>query len=167
MELLKIIATAWVAVFVQSSLVHYLAVFGNIPDLLSVAIAAYALRAGTARSTAFGALVGFLADCYRPDTMGLLTLSGAGAGWLAGTLRERIYQEQPASQMALAAFLALVRQPFEFLGTAGGSLSGYPWLLVRYGLGSALYTAGLSFFLMPVIDRWLKRKKSSRLSDML
>jgi rod shape-determining protein MreD len=161
---LKTLLTAWLAVFLQSSVVHQIGIFGNIPDLLAVAIAAKALRDGTAKGTAFGAMAGFLADCYHPANMGLLTLSGIAAGWLAGILRERVYREQLASQLALAGALALVRQPFEYLGAGQGALGGYPWFLLRYGLGSAVYTSALALLLMPLLARWWAVRAGGRLA---
>ena len=167
MGAIKLIITAWLAVFLQSAAIHYLGVWGNMPDLITLAVAGYTLRSGGARGMAFGALTGFLADCYRPDTMGILTLSGITVGWLAGVLRERIYREHPLSQMVLAGGLVLIRQPFEFLGTAGGSLTAYPWFLIRHGLGSALYTSLLAYWLLPLISRWLQRNQNPRLSHKL
>lgn len=161
---LKTFAVAWLAVFLQSSVVHFAGIGGCLPDLLAIAIASKALRDGTAKGTAFGALAGFLADCYHPSTMGLLTMGGIAAGWLAGTLRERVYREHLASQLALAGGLALVRQPFEFLGQAEGSLGGYPWFLLRWGLGSALYTSVLAALLMPRLGAWWAARPPSRLS---
>jgi len=160
----KTLLAAWLAVFLQSSVVHFIGIGGNVPDLLAIAIAAKSIRDGTARGTAFGALAGFLADCYHPATMGLLTMSGLAAGWLAGILRERVYREQLASQVALAGGLALVRQPFEFLGPAGGALGDYPWFLLRWGLGSALYTAALAAILMPRLMDWWAARPSARLA---
>lgn len=161
---LKTLLTAWLAVFLQSSVVHQIGIYDNIPDLLAVAIAAKALLDGTAKGTAFGALAGFLADCYHPASMGLLTLSGTAAGWLAGILRERVYREQLASQLALAGIMALVRQPFEFMGVGQGSLGGYPWFLLRYGLGSAVYTSAAALLLMPLLGRWWTAKFGGRLA---
>jgi rod shape-determining protein MreD len=161
---LRTILIAWGTVFLQSSVIHLMGVYGNIPDLLAIAIAAKALKDGTAKGTSFGALIGFLADCYHPATMGLMALSGIAMGWLAGILRERIYREQLASQMALAGGLALLRQPFEFLGMSGGSLGGYPWFLLRYGLGSAAYTAALAFFVIPLLARWWTVKTGGKLA---
>lgn len=161
---LKTLLVAWLAVFLQSSVVHFAGVYGNVPDLLAIAIAARTLKEGAARGTAFGAMVGFLADCYHPSTMGLLTLSGITSGWLAGLLRERVFREQLASQLALAGGLALVRQPFEYLGAVGGTVGGYPWFLLRYGLGSAVYTSALAFILMPRLSSWWAARPVGRLA---
>jgi len=161
---IKTLLAAWLAVFLQSSAAHFIGVMGNMPDILAIVIAAKALRDGTAKGTAFGALVGFLADCYHPATMGLFTLSGTAAGWLAGILRERLYREQLASQLALAGGLALFRQPFEFFGAAGGSVVGYPWFLLRFGLGSALYTSALALLLMPRLASWWSARPAGKLA---
>lgn len=151
---LKTLLIAWLAVFLQSSVAHSIRIWGLVPDLLALAITAKALRDGVGPGVAFGAAVGFLADCYRPATMGLGTLSGTVIGYLAGSFRERIYREQLPSQMALAGLLALVRQPFEFFGQAGGTLAGYPWFLLRHGLGCGLYTALAAAILLPWLNRW-------------
>lgn len=161
---IKTLLLAWLAVFLQSSIVHHLGIYGNLPDLLAIAIAAKTIRDGAAKGTAFGALVGFLAGCYHPANMGLFTVSGIAAGWLAGLLRERLYREQLASQMALAAALAILRQPFEYFGAGGGTWGGYPWFLIRFGLGSAAYTGAAAWLLMPLLSRWWTAGSRPRLA---
>lgn len=161
--LIKSIILAWAAVFLQTSLVPYAALRGVVPDLVALAIAAKAIQDGPAKGTAFGAWAGFLADCYHPATMGVMTLAGLACGWIVGKMREGIYREQLASQAAMAAMASLIMRSFEFLGQGSGSFAAYPWFLLRWGLGSALYTAAVSLLIISGLISWLGRRPRSRL----
>jgi len=162
-ELLKSMILAWAAVFLQTSLAPNFGFGGIIPDLVALAIAAKAIKDGPAKGTVFGAWAGFLSDCYHPATMGLLTLGGLVSGWTVGIVREGIYKEQPLSQAALAAWAALIMRSFEFLGQGRGTLAAFPWFLLRWGLGGALYTALLSLLVMAGLISWLGQRPRSRL----
>jgi rod shape-determining protein MreD len=153
---IKILLLSWLAVFLQSSLSSLFSVWGMVPDLLSIVIASAALI-GTANSgIAAGLLAGFLADCYQPATMGLFTFSGVVSGYIAGSIRERVYREQAATQALVAGMLALVRHLFDFWGHGGAGLSQYLRSLLRYGLGSSVYTALVFLLLAASLRKMLK-----------
>jgi len=163
MRTLKLFLLAWLAVFVQSSLSGLLSVWGLLPDFIAMIIGLTALTLGTGPGIQIGVMAGFMADCYHPSTMGLFTLSGAVSGYWAGSLRERIYKDQLSSQLLMAGLLLLVRQLFEYWGRGGGSLGGYFSVLIRFGLGSVLYTVLLGSVLLPHLKRFLLRTEKLKL----
>lgn len=163
MRSIKLFLLAWLAVFVQSSLSGLLSVWGLLPDFISMVIGLTALSLGTGSGIQAGVMAGFLADSYHPSTMGLFTLSGAVSGYWAGSLRERIYKDQLPSQLLIVALLSLVRQLFEYWGRSGGGWGGYFTVLIRYGLGSALYTVMLGLLLLPHIKRFLSRNEKTKM----
>jgi len=163
MRIVKLLLLAWLAVFVQSSLPGLLSVWGLLPDFISMVIGLTALTLGTGPGILAGVMAGFLADCYHPPTMGLFTLSGAVSGYWAGSLRERIYKDQLPSQLLIVALLTLVRQSFEYWGRSGAGLGKYFQVLLRFGLGSALYTVLLGLLLLPYIKRFLPRNEKNKM----
>ncbi|MBI4726915.1 rod shape-determining protein MreD [candidate division TA06 bacterium] len=163
MRSLKLFLLAWLAVFIQSSLSGLLSVWGLLPDFIAMIIGLTALTLGTGPGIQIGVMAGFMADCYHPSTLGLFTLSGAVSGYWAGSIRERIYKDQLANQLLIVALLSLVRQLFEYWGRGGGGLGGYISVLMRFGLGSAVYTALLGLLLLPHLKRFLPRTEKSKL----
>jgi len=164
MRNLKLFLMAWLAVFIQSSLSGLLSVWGLQPDFIAMIIGLTALTLGTGPGILTGVMAGFMADCYHPSTMGLFTLSGAVSGYWAGSLRERIYKDQLSSQLLVAGLLTLVRQFFEYWGRSGGGPGGYFSVLLRFGLGSALFTVLLGGLLMPPMKHFLPRSGKTKLS---
>jgi rod shape-determining protein MreD len=164
MRSLKLFIIAWLAVFVQSSLSGLLSVWGLLPDFIAMIIGMTALTLGTGPGIQIGVMAGFMADCYHPPTMGLFTLSGAVSGYWAGSLRERIYKDQLTSQLLIIGLLSLVRQLFEYWGRGGGGPGGYLSVLMRFGLGSAVYTLLLGVLLLPYLKRFLSKSEKSKLS---
>ena len=155
-ERLKILFLAWASVFLQSSVVGLAGIWGMVPDLSAVVVVWQGLTRGPLTGIQVGALCGFLADCYRPASMGLFTLSGILCGYLAGSLRERIYREQLFSQVALVSLMALLRHPFELWGRTASPWGGYPHFLIRYGLGGAVYTGIVAAVVLPWLNQWVR-----------
>ena len=164
MRFLKLFLLAWLAVFIQSSLSGLLSVWGLVPDFIAMVIGLTALTLGIGPGIQIGVMAGFMADCYHPSTMGLFTLSGAVSGYWAGALRERIYKDHLSSQLLIVGFLSLVRQLFEYWGRGGGGLGGYFSVLMRFGLGSAVYTLLLGVLLLPYLKRFLSKSEKSKLN---
>jgi rod shape-determining protein MreD len=154
-----IVLLSWLMVFVQSSLSGSITVMGMAPDLLCVLIMLAALRLGPLPAMRVGFLAGFLADCYHPATMGLYAACYTVAGFAGGAVRDRIYREKLSSQVAASAALALLVVPLTVMFRSGG---GYIVLLVRHGIGSAVYTAALSAVLLPLLNRLLFPELTTR-----
>ena len=149
---ITIVSLAWLMVFVQSSLAGTFTLKGMAPDLLCILIMLTALRMGSISAMRVGFLAGFLADCYHPATMGLYAACYTAAGFAGGAVRDRIYRERLSSQAAASAALVLLIVPLTVMFRSGG---GFFALLVRHGIGSAVYTAALSVVLLPLLSRLL------------
>lgn len=149
---IAIVLLTWLAIFFQSSLAGSIAVKGMAPDLLCILIMLIALRLGPLPAMRVGFLGGFLADCYHPATMGLYAACYTAAGFAGGAVRDRIYRDKLPSQIASIAALTLLLVPLTAMFRSNG---GYFPLLIRYGVGSAAYTAALSIALLPLLNRLL------------
>ncbi len=158
-KIIKILLLAWLAVFLQSSVINMVSPWGLMPNFLVIVIALAGLREGVSSGVWAGLLAGFLADCYHPPTMGLFSVGGTITGYLTGMARDRIYREQLLSQAALTAVLTLVYQLFVFFGRDGGTLTSYPGYFIRFGLGSALLTALAAAIILPALERWTFGKR--------
>lgn len=155
----KLLLLIWLAVFLQSSVINIISPWGLIPNFMVIVIALAGLKEGVSSGVWIGLLLGFLADCYHPSSLGLFAFGGTVVGYLTGTARDRIYREQLLSQAALTAGLALVYQLFVFFGRDGGTLSSYPGYLIRFGLGGAILTALIAALILPALERWTYGKK--------
>lgn len=158
-KIIKILILVWLAVFLQSSIINIVSLWGLIPNFMVIVIALAGLKEGVSSGVWTGLLAGFLADCYHPSTMGLFSVGGTVAGYLTGMARDRIYREQLLSQAAVAAGLSLVYQLFVFFGRDGGTLSSYPRYFIRFGLGSAVFTAVAAAIILPTLERWTYGKR--------
>ncbi|HTY08723.1 MAG TPA: rod shape-determining protein MreD [Candidatus Edwardsbacteria bacterium] len=147
-----LVLLVWLLVFLQSSLAGFITVGGFAPDLFCILIPLVGLRMGGMGAMRVGFLAGLLADCYHPATMGIYALCYTVAGFAAGAVRDRIYRDRLASQIAASAVLALLAVPLAVTLRSGG---GYVALLVRHGFGSAVYTAAVAALALPPLNRWL------------
>jgi len=159
MKMIKLLLLVWLAVFLQSSVTNLISLWGLVPNFMVIVIALAGLKEGVSSGVWTGLLAGFLADCYHPSTMGLFSAGGTLTGYIAGAASNRIYREQLLSQSVLAAVLSLAYQLFVFFGRDGGTLAAYPGYFLRFGLGSAIFTAAAAAILLPGLDRWVYGKR--------
>jgi rod shape-determining protein MreD len=156
---IKIILLVWFTVFLQSTVINILSPWGLVPNFMLIVIALVGLQAGVSSGVWTGLLAGFLVDCYYPPHMGLFSGAGMLAGYLTGMARERIYREHVASQAVMVGLLVLIYQLFIYFSREGGALSGYPYYLIRFGLGGAVFTAVIAALVMPGLERWAYGKR--------
>lgn len=158
----KIALALWLAVYLQSTAANLMTFWRLTPSLAVIVISLAGLKQGTPAGVWTGLWAGFLADCFHPASFGLYSASGTAIGYLAGMVRERIYREQLFSQAALIASLTAIHTTIAFFGREGGSLSTYPWYVVRFAMGSAVLTALVAALILPAMERWIYTRGRSR-----
>ena len=65
------------ALLLQTSWVHKIAIFGILPDLILLALVYIGISGGQVEGTTFGFTSGFLLDVYDPEAMGINTLTNS------------------------------------------------------------------------------------------
>lgn len=150
------------ALLLQTSWVHEIAIFGITPDLVLLVLVYIGISGGQIEGTAFGFISGFLLDVYDPEAMGINTLTNSIVGFAVGYSRIGVAAEELRVQ-ALLLFLAgmlhdLIYFTLYSIATPQPILSS----VLRYGLGTAFYTAcvGAGFSLLLSV----RLNKGARLS---
>ena len=129
------------------------------PDLVLVLVVAWALLRGPAAGAAIGLGAGWLLDVVPPGSthLGVLALTYAGAGWLAG--RARVEGPVAAPRVAAVAFAAsLVVEGVAVVGALGVGAPVAPGGVVV----SCLLTATTAAVVVPVVaaaERGLVRRR--------
>ena len=126
---------------VRSSAEQTIALFGAVPDLLTLVVVYWALAGGGLAGVLAGFIVGLVADADAGRTLGLSAGTFAMIGYVAGNIGPSLHRERPPAQMvvlAVAAVLSLsVRTLFAAQGDVTAWLSAFPVHVVL----RAAYTA--------------------------
>lgn len=75
----------------QSALSAHLELFGAPPDFVLTGVLLTGLAAGAGSGGLYGVAAGLCLDVWRGHQIGLMALAAGSAGWLAGTVGERVY----------------------------------------------------------------------------
>ena len=129
------------ALLIQTSWTHSIAIAGIRPDVVLIIIVYIGLRSGQLEATIFGFCAGFLLDVYNPEFMGVNALANAVVGFAVGYSRIGIVAEDLRVQALILLIAGLTHDLLYFLL----SLSSDPLKMVtaffRYGVGTAIYTS--------------------------
>lgn len=148
-------AAIWLfaAGFLQTTLVHYIAVRGAVPSLVFLVVATYALRAGTAGAVLIGATGGLLEDALAGNTGAAWTIATALTALVISRAARVLFTDSPSIFAMLLVVTALLREGF-FWATL--SLEGFPVGLgahfTKIALAGAAYTALIA--LIVIWARW-------------
>lgn len=148
-------AAIWlfVAGFLQTTLVHFIAFRGAVPSAIFLVVATYALRSGAAGAILFGAAGGLLDDALAGNTGAAWTIATTLAAIGVSGAARLLFTDSPSIFAAVLIVAALVREGIYW---AVVSLEGYPVALgmhfLKIALASAIYTAVVA--LLVVYARW-------------
>lgn len=138
------------ALLVQTSWTHGIAIAEIRPDLVLIVIVYIGIRSGQLEATIFGFVAGFLLDVYNPEFMGVNALANSVVGFAVGYSRAGIVAEDLRVQ-ALALLIASLTHDVLYFGL---SSAAEPMKILtsifRYGIGTAVYTSvtGLAIVLL-------------------
>ena len=143
----------FVAGFLQTTVVHFIAFRGAVPSLIFLAVATYALRAGPAGAMLIGCAGGLLDDTLAGNTGAAWTIATTFSALVISASARVLFTDSPSIFAVLVAVVALVREAV-FWATL--SLEGFPAGLgthfVKIAVASALYTAVIA--LIVIWARW-------------
>ena len=140
------------ALFIQSSLVSEMSVFGVTPDLVLLVLVYIGISYGQMEGAIFGFLAGFLQDTYTPDHMGLNALAKSIVGFVVGYGRGGVVADSFVVQSSIVFGAVLMHDLVYFICYSGNDLPGILFNVLRYGVGAALYTAALSIVFSVLIS---------------
>jgi rod shape-determining protein MreD len=133
----------------QTTLVHFLAIQGIVPDLVLLWVITIAIRRGQIPATIAGFLLGLALDLISgPDgVLGLAALSKTVGGFLAGYFysENKILQTLGGYQLVLiTALVALIHNLLYFFVFLQGSGLGWAAMMIRYGIPATAYTTAIA-----------------------
>lgn len=143
----------------QTAVFPYLAISGFRPDLLLLAVMAFALRDGPVVGLRVGFAAGLLADLLLDfSAVGITTIVFLGVGYIVGLSRPYLSDESFSAPLVLAATTG-------FLGTAGvavlsGLLGEQPFgfgLIAQASVLVAAYNVVLSPIVVGMVTRLVDR----------
>lgn len=129
------------ALLVQTSWTHGIAIADIRPDVVLIIVVYIAIRSGQLEGTIFGFASGFMLDVYNPEFMGVNALANSVVGFAVGYTRAGIVAEDLRVQ-ALALLIASLTHDLLYFGLSSAANPGkILGLLFRYGIGTAIYTS--------------------------
>jgi rod shape-determining protein MreD len=136
----------------QTTWARHLQIAGLQPDLILLTVVFIALFAGQIEACLLGFAVGLCQDAYSPQDLGLNALAKSLVGFAVGFSRGGILVDSVQVQVAVIVAAVFVHDSIYYLGSSSASMGQVPYLMLRFGIGRALYTGLLGIFIA-----WLLR----------
>jgi rod shape-determining protein MreD len=131
----------------QTTWVRHLEVGGLQPDLVLLTVVFIAMLAGHAEAAVLGFVIGLCQDAYSPQDLGLNALAKSLVGFAVGIGRGGILANTAQVQVVVVVVAVLVHDLIYYLGSGVTTMSQVPFLLMRFGIGRALYTGFIGLFI--------------------
>lgn len=140
MAILKNVLLAILALLIQTVFVQRVSVFGIRPDLVLLVVVYVGTSRGHVEATLIGLLSGLAQDAYNPSYMGLNAFAKSIVGFGCGYAHGVLAVERPGVRASLLFVAALAHDVLYFLAYTAGQLPKFASLLLRQGIGAAVYT---------------------------
>ena len=134
-----------VAIVVQTTLLHFLAIRGATPSLVLVAVVWFAIRVDARRAAIYGLFAGICEDVLAAGTGGAWTISTTVTAMLTSVLSRGFFADSIPIVAAATAIATLVR---DLIFWTVMSLEGYPSGLAGVHFHQALWQALLDVAVM-------------------
>lgn len=149
------------ALFLQASWVDAIAIYGIKPDVILITLVFIGITGGQIEATLLGFFSGFLMDIYNPEWMGANALANSVVGFAVGYSRVGVVAEDLQVQATILFLASLVHDVIYFVLYAFSDPQNIGFLLIRYSLGTALFTAGLGILLSVIFSNFFARRMAS------
>lgn len=149
------------ALFVQTSWVEAVAIFGIKPDVVVLTLVFIGIHGGQIEATLLGFFSGFLLDIYNPEWMGANALANSLVGFTAGYSRIGVVAEDLQVQAAILFFASLLHDFIYFAIYSFSDPLNIGVLMMRYSLGMAVYTSVLGIVISIGASRFLATRMAS------
>jgi rod shape-determining protein MreD len=134
----------------QVTLFRKIDVWGMRPDASVIILVYMGLGLGSVAGALFGFLLGLANLSILSTSMASLPLAGTVVGFVVGKYATKVMYESYLVQLVIIFSSVLV---FDMINVAWADPSGLPLSLLRFSLGSALYTSVAGVILAIVIER--------------
>ncbi len=149
------------ALFLQASWVNTIAIFNIKPDFVLLSLVFIGISSGQIEATLLGFFSGFLIDIYNPEWMGANALANSVMGFAVGYSRVGVVAEDLQVQAVILFLASLVHDMIYFVVYAFSEPQNIALMILRYGLGTALFTAVLGVLLSAGFSRFFAGRTAS------
>jgi len=136
----------------QTTWVRHLEIGGLQPDLVLLTVVFIAMLSGHVEAAVLGFAIGLCQDAYSPQDLGLNALAKSLVGFAVGMSRGGILADTAQVQVVVVVAAVLLHDLIYYLGSGATTMSQVPFLMMRFGIGRALYTGIIGLFIA-----WLLR----------
>ena len=137
-----------IAYVLQTTLMHSVAIFGAMPDLVLIALFCYSIVEGKERGAMAGVLTGLFVDLMSGGVFGFHTLIYMYLGVAAGILGNHVFGKNALTAMMITCILSLLY---------GFVLANIGYMLLQITLPSAVYNAVISFFVYLLFENMSRK----------
>jgi rod shape-determining protein MreD len=138
------------ALIFQVTIFRKIELWGMRPDATVIILVYMGLGLGSVAGALFGFLLGLANLAILSTSMASMPLAGTVVGFVVGRYATKVMYESYLVQLVIIFVSVLV---FDAVNLAWADLSGLPVSLLRYSLGSAVYTSVAGVTLAIVIER--------------
>jgi len=131
------------ALLVQTSWAHAIAIYGITPDVVLLVVVFIGITSGQVEAIIFGFVSGLLLDVYNPEFMGVNALANSVVGFAVGYSRIGIVAEDWTVQGIVILVAGLLHDLLYFTFSSISTPTAILPQVVRYGLGTAVYSANV------------------------
>lgn len=147
------------AFVVQTTWLRHLEIAGVQPDLVLLVVVFVALLAGQVEAALLGFTIGLCQDAYSPQDLGLNALAKSLIGFAVGLGRGGFLADNVQVQIVVLVAAVFLHDMIYYVGSSSVSMSEAPFLMLRFGLGRAIYTA-----IIGILVAWLLRIRRGLIS---
>jgi len=140
------------ALLIQTSWTHSVAIAGIRPDVVLIVSVYIGVRGGQLGATIFGFVSGFLLDVYNPEFMGVNTCANSVVGFAVGYSRVGIVSEELRVQVVALLIAGLLHDLLYFLLSSVSNPLKFVTAFFRYGVGTAIYTSIIGLMIVILVS---------------
>jgi rod shape-determining protein MreD len=129
------------ALLLQGTWVHKISVLGLRPDIVLLVLVYIGISGGQVQGALFGFCSGILLDIYDPQALGVNALTNSLTGFAVGYSRVGVVAEDLRVQVLILFLASLLHDTVYYTLYSLSTPSAILPMVVRYGLGCAVYTA--------------------------
>ena len=140
------------ALLIQTSWTHSIAIAGIRPDIILIVIVYIGIRSGQLEATIFGFMSGFLLDIYNPEFMGVNACANSVVGFAVGYSRVGIVAEDLRVQVLVLLIASLLHDLIYFVLSSVSNPLKFVTAFFTYGVGTAIYTSIIGLMIVILVS---------------
>jgi rod shape-determining protein MreD len=158
---LVFLITLVIALLVQLTVAPVISIGMVKPDILLIITICWALAEGPAQGALFGFSAGLLEDIFTTQVLGVSAFAKTLIGFFGGELRQRIVSKSVIWPTVIVFFASILQEILKFMTWKIVGVESTPAFNFGLIMGLALYDAGLTLIIYPIINRLATREEKA------